>query len=105
MQKQRMMLKAEAILKYLVGSSDKIETLVMCKPNDIDLVAYDQSLYEALGSLKVEEKEDAIRKLTKLLESVEIVSFKEKTKTQRSILTEQRVEELRSTITTGEKND
>ena len=101
MQKQRMMLKTEAILRYFLGSSEKIETLVMCKPDNIDLVCYDQSLYEAVGSLKPEEKEDAIRKLTKFLESVEVVSFKEKTKNNRIILKQERVDELRKNIGDG----
>ncbi|MBW3003115.1 hypothetical protein KY328_04025 [Candidatus Woesearchaeota archaeon] len=96
MQKQRMMLKAEAILRYFLGTSDKVETLVMCKPNNVDLVCYDQSLYEAIGSLNPEEKQDALRKLTKFLESVEVVSFREKTNNERIILKQERVDELRS---------
>ncbi|MEA3430794.1 MAG: hypothetical protein U9R08_05965 [Nanoarchaeota archaeon] len=96
MQKQKMMLKAEGILKYFLGGSEKIETLIMCKPNNVNLVCYDQSLYEAVGSLNIEEKDDAIRKLTKFLENVEIVSFKEKTKKERKILKQERVDELRT---------
>lgn len=103
MQRQRMMLKAEAILRYFLGASDRIETLVMCKPNDVDLVCYDQSLYEAIGSLKADEKEDALRKLTKFIESVEVVSFKEKTKNNRIILKQERVDELRKN--TGDGKD
>ncbi|MBW3015485.1 hypothetical protein KY330_03625 [Candidatus Woesearchaeota archaeon] len=95
MQSQRMILKAEAILRYFLGTSDKIETLVMCKPNDIDLVCYDQSLYEAIGSLKPEEKEELQKKLTKFLESVEIISFKNNLKKTRQILKQERVIELR----------
>lgn len=93
---KKIFLKAEAILKYFLGN-DKIETLVMCKPNNVELFTYDQSLYEAIGSLSQEEKHQ-LTKLVKLLENVNIVSFKEKLNQSRKILKQDRVDELRRSV-------
>ena len=90
---KKIFLKAEAILKYFSGN-ENIETLIMCKPNNVVLFTYDQSLYEAIGSLNQEEKQQ-ITKLTKFLENVHILSYKEKLKQPRKILKQDRVDELR----------
>ncbi len=97
---KKIFLKAEAILKYFLGN-EKIETMIMCKPNNVVLFTYDQSLYEAIGSLEQEQKQQ-LTKLTKLLENVNIVSYKEKLKQPRKILKQERVDELRQNIK-GEK--
>lgn len=94
--KQKMILKASAILKYFLGTDDKIDTLIKCKPSNIELICYDQSLYEALGSLKDYDGFD-FRKLVKFLESVDITSYKEKFDTK-PILTDERVDELRTEV-------
>ena len=92
--KQRnMVLKASAILKYFLGTDDEIDTLIKCKPSNVELSCFDQSLYEALGSLKDYDNFD-FRKLVKFLESVDIVSYKQNFQ-ERPILTDERVEELR----------
>jgi len=96
MQKQKMMLKSEGILRYLLGTSDKIDTLITCKPNDIELICYDQSVYEAVGSLSLKERTYAFKKIVKLLESVDVISAKYNLKKEREILKEERVSELRS---------
>ena len=88
-----MVLRASAILKYFLGSDDKIDTLIKCKPSNVELTCFDQSLYEAIGSLKDYDEFD-FRKLVKFLESVDIVSYKKNVK-ERPILTDKRVEELR----------
>ena len=88
------MLKAEDILAYLLGTDDQLDTLIKCKPSDIDLVCYDQSLYEALGSFK-DYDEFSFRKLVKLIESADIISFKAGLHQLRPVLTDARVEELR----------
>lgn len=88
-----MVLKASAIVKYFLGTDDKIDTLIKCKPGDVELSCYDQSLYEALGSLKDYDGFD-FRKLVKFLESVNIVSYKNKFGSK-PILTDERVDELR----------
>ncbi len=98
---QKMFLKAEAIYKYLLGISDRLETLIMCKPGNTVLVTYDQSLYEALGAID-REKID-YNKLVKFLEVVDIQSFKEKMG-ERKILKQERVEELKNSLEEN-KND
>jgi hypothetical protein len=91
--KQKMILKASAILKYFLGTDDKIDTLIKCKPDNVELMSYDQSMYEALGSLKDYDGFD-FRKLVKFIESVDIISYREKYG-KRPILTDERVDELR----------
>lgn len=88
------MLKAEDILAYLLGTDEALDTLIKCKPSGIDLVCYDQSLYEAMGSFK-DYDEFNFRKLVKLIESADIISFKAALRRPRPVLTEPRVEELR----------
>ncbi|MBA3064409.1 hypothetical protein FP803_03140 [Candidatus Woesearchaeota archaeon] len=94
MQKQKLYLKAGAILKYFLGTSNKIETIILCRNNEIDLVTTDQDLYEALGSLKDYDNFNQ-RKLVKFLEVVEIGSLKRVKGEERTILSHERVEELR----------
>jgi len=92
---QKFFLKAESIYKYLLGISDKLDTLVMCKPQNTVLITYDQSLYEALGAIE-REKID-YNKLVKFLEVVDIQSFKEKVG-ERKILKSERVNELNKSL-------
>lgn len=93
-QKQTMRLKAEAILKYLIGDDDKIDTLITCKTSDVDLVTTDLDIYEALGSIK-EYDNFNFNKLKKLFEVTDIVSYKSLRKQEKPILKDERVEELR----------
>ena len=93
-QKQKLYLKAGAILKYFLGTSNKIENIILCSNNEIDLVTTDQDLYEALGSLKDYDNFNQ-RKLVKFLEVVEIGSLKRVKGKERTILSHERVEELR----------
>jgi predicted DNA binding protein len=96
MEKQKMYLKPEAILKYLTGE-EKLHTLITAQNTEVDLVTTDQSLYEALGS--VENRNDInLNLLVKLLEVATVVPHNELTKQERKILTEQRVNEIRSRI-------
>lgn len=95
-QKQKMYLKAEHILKYLMGN-ENMDTLIMCKSAEVGLVTSDQSLYEAVGSVQNREKID-YNKLVKLLEVTEIISFRKDMKKERKILTEERVKELKEKI-------
>lgn len=97
---KKLFLKAELIYKYFTGD-EKIETLVMCKPNNLELTTTDQSLYEALGSIENKKKID-YNKLVKFLESVDIISFKHSLKKERKILMEERVKEIREYVRTGE---
>ena len=87
-------LNAESILSYFLGTDEEIDTLIKCKPSDVELVCLDQSLYEALGSIKDQDGFN-FRKLVKFIESVDIISFKNAVHRARHLLTEPRVEELR----------
>ncbi|MCK4589472.1 MAG: hypothetical protein KAT77_03455 [Nanoarchaeota archaeon] len=99
--KQKMFLRAESIYKYLMGLSDKLDTLIICKPENTVLMTYDQSIYEALGAIEDRTKID-YNKLIKLLEAVEIQSFREKVG-ERKILKQERVDELRGEATERDK--
>ncbi|MBN2457575.1 hypothetical protein JXB31_00400 [Candidatus Woesearchaeota archaeon] len=94
--KQRMYLRAEAILKYLTGN-EKLHTLITTQNTEIDLVTTDQSLYEALGSIDDRAKID-MNLLVKLLEVTTIVPFKDMMKHDRKVLTPERAEELRNKV-------
>ncbi|MBI4153277.1 hypothetical protein HY497_02025 [Candidatus Woesearchaeota archaeon] len=93
-QKNAKFLSSEAILRYLLGSDDQIETLILCKPEDIDLMTTDHNIYEALGSTKPYDN-ISMSKVIKLLEAVDIISYKQKTNLDKPILKDARVEELR----------
>lgn len=103
-QRKGIMLKAEDILAYLLGSDDQLDTLIKCKPSGVDLICYDQSLYEALGSFK-DYDEFSFRKLVKFIESTDIVSFKNTLHQPKPVLTEVRVEELRQKALAKTKTD
>lgn len=92
--KQKMYLKPEALLKFFLGTDDEIDTLIKCKGSEIELVTYDHDLYEALGSLKDYDSLD-VRKLIKLFEVVDILSYKKSLGKEKPILTHERVEQLR----------
>lgn len=86
--KQTYYLTSEAILKYFLNKSEHIDTLIMCRGDEVNLTTTDFNLYEALGS--IEERDDFnINKLIKFLEAVHIESGAKR------ILTHERVEELR----------
>lgn len=87
-------LTAEALLRYLLQADDSMDTLIKCNPQGERLVTTDQSIYEAVGSLKGYDNVN-LRNLVKLLEVVDIVSFSERMASPRTILTEGRVDELR----------
>ena len=93
---QKFFLKAESIYRYFMGRSDKIETLIMCKPENTVLVTFDQSLYEALGAIEDRSKID-YNKLIKFLEVVDVQSFKEKVG-ERKILKQERVDEIKNSL-------
>jgi len=101
--KQKMYIKAEAILKYLCGE-DKLHTLITAQSSQVQLITTDQSLYEALGSVKNREEID-MNLLVKFLEVTRIMPFKEMMKKERTILTPERVEELRSKIDNENKTN
>ena len=79
-----------AILKYLIGSDEEIDTLIMCKSAEVKIKTSDKAIYEAMGSIKPYD-DFKLNKLVKLFEVVSIEHAKDK-----PILTEKRVEELRT---------
>lgn len=90
--KQVIYLKAEMILQFLNSGNEKLDTLVLCKP-EVKLVTSDQSLYEALAAVK--DKENIpYQKLTKLLENVEVLSYEKTFGFPRHILSFERIDEL-----------
>lgn len=102
MNKQRMYVKPEAILNYLKGE-DNLHTLITAQSSQVDLVTTDQNLYEALGSVE-DRKEIDINLLVKFLEVVRIKPHEELMNTERKILTDNRVKEIRSMIKEDGKN-
>lgn len=86
--KQTYYLTSEAVLKYFLGTSENIDTLIMCKGTEVNLTTTDFNLYEALGSIEQRDNFN-INKLIKFLEAVHIESGSKK------VLTHERVEELR----------
>lgn len=99
--KRQYFFTAEAILKYLLGTSEQIETLILCKDDTVDLSTTDYNLYQALGS--VQGYNNIIRaKLVKLLENVDVSSYRAQ-KGKKKILTHERVEELRKLATQPEE--
>ena len=96
-------LSSEAILRYLLGNDDQIETLILCKPEDVELMTTDHNLYEALGSTKPHDNAN-MNKLTKLLEVVDIISYRQKTNADKPILKDERVEQLRNSSISQKKD-
>ncbi len=90
--RKKIYLRAEMIYKYLIGDED-METLVFCKPGKLDMLTTDQSLYEAIGSIK---DKDSINynKLVKFLENVDVLSFRHALKKKRTVLRDDRVREI-----------
>lgn len=92
--KQKKYLTSEAILRYLIGEDDKIDTLIMCESSEVEILTSDFEIYEALGSIKPYDS-FKLNKLTKLFETVKIISYEDNTRKPKNILTDKRVEELR----------
>ncbi|MBT3407971.1 hypothetical protein HOD20_10215 [archaeon] len=89
---KRIYLKAAIIHEFLKGN-DSLETMIFCNNDKIKFVTTDQSLYEAMGSLK--NRDIDMNKLIKLAEVTEIMPFKILMQSERKILTNDRVDEIR----------
>lgn len=90
-EKQTYYLTSESILKYFLNKSETLDTLIMCKGNEINITTTDFNLYEALGSIEDRDNFN-INKLIKFLETVRIEPGPKR------ILTHERVEELRKLV-------
>lgn len=93
LQKQTIYLNSEAILKYLLGTDEHIDTLITCRGNELNMVTTDFEIYEAIGSLKNYDN-FKINKLVKLFEVIDIKSHNDRIG-EKNILKHERVEELR----------
>ena len=83
-------LEAGRILRYLIGSDDKLDTLIICNPYKQRFVTTDQEVCHALGSVK-EYDSFRLKKLAKFFETVSIRAVARK-----QVLTDEVVEKLRS---------
>ena len=83
-------MEARVILRYLIGNDDKLDTIIICNPHQQRFVTTDQEVYHALGSVK-EYDNFKLKKLSKLFEMVSI-----RTVARKQVLTDDRVENLRS---------
>jgi len=88
-EEKEFILLPSAILKYLIGKDEEIDTLVLCKSSEVKLVTSDKAVYEALGSIK-QYDDFKLPKLVKLFEVTKIQAAK-----QKPILTDKRVDEIR----------
>ena len=95
--KQKFYLSTEALLKFFTNKDEKIETMILCRPDDVELMTTDQSLYEAIGSIQDRSKID-YNKLVKLLEVTTILPYEQVAKKERFVLTPERVDELNKNI-------
>ena len=71
--KKRAYIEQATILRYLIAEDEKIDTAIMCNPQNFDLFTTDQALYEALCCIQKDDKFN-LMKLKKLVENTEIVS-------------------------------
>ena len=94
--KQKMYLKPEAILKYLMGE-EKLHTLITTQNTEVQLITTDQNIYEALGSVDDRSKIN-LNLLFKMLEVVKIMPHEEMMKEERKILSPERAEELKKSV-------
>ena len=104
--KRSIRINAETILKYLISSNEEIDTKIICKDPNVNLITTDKDVYQALGSIKQQDNFQ-LNKLTKFFENVDIISWKERTRKEKGVLTFERVEELRKMILNnhGGQND
>lgn len=96
-QKQQKFVNSELILRYLLADDDKLDTLIMCKSAEIQLITTDFNLHEAIGSIKAEDN-FRLNKLTKFFETVKVISYENVNQKPKPILTDGRVKELRNAL-------
>ncbi len=87
-EKKKLLLKPEAILRYLISADEDMENLIFFRSSDVDIITTDRNVYEALGSVKPYD-EFKLNKLAKLFEVVEVQPQ------EKVILKDERVEEIR----------
>ena len=95
-QRQRIYLEPNIILRYFLTEDDKLNTIIMCKEDGVRLYTTDLGLYTALCCIKPHDA-FKINKLTKFLETVDVLSYNKETGKEKPITTHEMVEELRAT--------
>jgi len=93
-QKQKLFIKAETILKYLITNDDATDTLITCKSSEIDMITSDYDIYLALAAIKQYDNFN-MNKLRKFFEVVEIMSYAQTMKKPKPILKDEDVENIR----------
>ena len=95
--KQQYFLTAEALLKYFLGTSERIDTMITCRDPASVLTTTDNELYQAFGSLKNHDSVNRA-KIAKFFETVDVFSYRDQKKAEKKILTHERVDELRKIV-------
>jgi len=93
-QKQKLFVKAETILKYLITNDDATDTLITCKSSEIDMITSDYDIYQALAAIKQDDNFN-MNKLRKFFEVVEIMSYAQTMKRPKPVLKDEDVENIR----------
>jgi len=96
-QKRTVYLNSEVLLKFFLGADDEVDTLIKCRGTEVDLITYDNDLYEALGSIKPYDNFQ-LQKLIKLIEVLDILSYRKNFGKEKPILTHEKVDELRTAV-------
>ena len=94
-QKQRVYVEPHLILRYLVTEDEKLDTMIVCKPNDLGLYTTDLALHEALCSIKPYDN-FRLNKLVKFVETVDVLSYNKETGNEKPVVTHEIVESLRA---------
>ena len=81
---------AGTILRYLIGTDERLDTVIICNPHKQRFVTTDQEVYHALGAVKAYD-DFKLKKLSKLFETVTI-----KPVARKQLLTDRMVEKLRA---------
>ena len=89
------LLKADQILRYLISEDDEMDRMIMCKPPESELAAYDNEIYGALASVRSYDNID-INRLKKFFEVVNVCSYKEETGNDKPIIKEDKVDKIRA---------
>ena len=92
--RKKYFLSSGIILRYLIGNDDKIETMIICKDSDTDLITTNLALHEAFGSIN---QNDELKpgKTAKLFENVDVLSYRQMKGQNKPVLTHERMDELR----------
>jgi len=89
---QKIFLNAPLIVRYLIGNDPKLDDFIILGQKA--MMTTDKELYEALGSLTKYDN-FKITKLAKLMEVADVYPHRELTKTNKDVLTFEKMELIR----------